>query len=183
MSQAGLINISGGGGGGSPIQTVTGDSGGPVPPTANNINLLGGTSSTNNANGITVVGNAGTSTETFTLTNRQNGSVTTSDATPTTLISFTASASATIYNLQFKIAAFDATDTAGAAYHVDAGARTTGAAVTIFPDADFVDNEEAAMAATDINVVASGNNIILQVTGIAGKTIRWNGQLNYIQVV
>lgn len=183
MSQAGIINIAGGGGGGAPIQTITGDTGGPVPPTANNINLVGGTSNANNSNGVLIAGNAGTSTETVTLTNRQNGSVTTTDATPTTLISFPASGAAAVYNLQYKLAAFNATDVAGASYHVDAGARTDGATVTIFPDSDFVDNEEASMVATDLNVINSGNNIILQVTGIAGKTIRWNAQLNYIQVV
>ncbi len=81
------------------------------------------------------------------------------------------------------MAAFDATDVAGAAYHIDAGARTDGASVTIFPDPDFVDNEEAAMAPSDINILASANNVIIQVTGIAGKTIRWSATLTYIQVV
>ena len=88
MSQAGIINVAGGGGGGAPIETLTGDSGGPVPPTANNIFTLGGTSTVNNANGITVIGNPGGSTETFTLTNRIQAGVTTVDATPTSLFSF-----------------------------------------------------------------------------------------------
>lgn len=55
MSNAGVINIAGGGGGGAPVQDLTGNSGGPVPPTANNINLLG-------IGGVTVAGNPGTST-------------------------------------------------------------------------------------------------------------------------
>ena len=41
MSQAGIINVSGGGGGGSPIETITGDDGVATTPVANNINLLG----------------------------------------------------------------------------------------------------------------------------------------------
>lgn len=61
MSQAGIININGGGGAGSPVQTLTGDTGGAVPPTANNINIVGGT-------GVTVAGNPGTSTLTINLT-------------------------------------------------------------------------------------------------------------------
>lgn len=68
MSQAGLINISGGGGSGSPIETLTGDSGGAVPPTANNINTLGSGS-------ITTIGNPGTSTITTELTGLTNHSV------------------------------------------------------------------------------------------------------------
>src|SRR3990167_1910540 len=61
MSQSGIINVAGGGGGGSPVQTLTGDTGGAVPPTANNINLLGGS-------GIAIDGDIGTSTLTVTLT-------------------------------------------------------------------------------------------------------------------
>jgi len=58
MSQAGIINIAGGGGGGSPVQTLTGNIGPAVPPTGNNINVIGGT-------GVSVSGNAGTSTLTI----------------------------------------------------------------------------------------------------------------------
>jgi hypothetical protein len=41
MSQSGMLNTSGGGGGGSPIQTITGNDGVPTTPIANNVNLLG----------------------------------------------------------------------------------------------------------------------------------------------
>lgn len=68
MSQAGVINLSGGGGGGSPIQTLTGNSGGAVPPTANNVNTLG-------TGSITIVGNPGTSTLTTQLTGLTNHSL------------------------------------------------------------------------------------------------------------
>lgn len=60
MSQSGTLDVSGGGGGN--IQTLTGNTGGPVPPSANNINVVGdGTS-------VTVTGNPGTSTLTISLT-------------------------------------------------------------------------------------------------------------------
>ncbi len=68
MSQAGIINIAGGGGGGSPIMTLTGNSGGAVPPTANNVNTLG-------TGSITIVGVAGTSTLTTQLTGLTNHSL------------------------------------------------------------------------------------------------------------
>lgn len=68
MSQSGMLNIAGGGGGGSPILTLTGNSGGPVPPTANNINTLG-------TGSITTVGNAGTSTLTAQLTGLTNNAI------------------------------------------------------------------------------------------------------------
>lgn len=57
MSQAGIINVAS-----SPVvtETLTGNSGGPVPPTGGNINVLG-------AGGVTVAGNPGTSTLTITV--------------------------------------------------------------------------------------------------------------------
>jgi trimeric autotransporter adhesin len=59
MSQAGTLSGSGGGGGGgSNVQTLTGNTGGAVPPTANNINVVG-------TGAITVAGNPGTSTLTI----------------------------------------------------------------------------------------------------------------------
>lgn len=60
MSQAGIVNIAGGGGGGSPILTLTGNSGGAVSPTGNNVNIVG-------SGGTTVVGNPGTSTLTISV--------------------------------------------------------------------------------------------------------------------
>lgn len=60
MSQAGIINVSGGGGGGSPVETLTGNSGGAVPPTANNINIVGD-------GAVTVTGTPGTSTLTISV--------------------------------------------------------------------------------------------------------------------
>jgi len=59
MSQGGPLNASGGGGGtGMPIQTITGNVGGPVGPDGvNNFNLLANTTM-----GITTIGNAGTNT-------------------------------------------------------------------------------------------------------------------------
>jgi hypothetical protein len=40
MSQAGNAGIHGGGGGGNAVETLTGNVGGPVPPTAHNINII-----------------------------------------------------------------------------------------------------------------------------------------------
>lgn len=59
MSQEGVLNSSGGGGGtGMPIQTITGNVGGPVGPDGvNNFNLIANTTM-----GITTIGNAGTNT-------------------------------------------------------------------------------------------------------------------------
>lgn len=72
MSQ--IISFGSGGGGGSPVLTLTGNSGGPISPTAGNINLLGG-------NNITAAGNAGTSTITFSVTGTTNHALQLGNAT------------------------------------------------------------------------------------------------------
>jgi len=165
-----------------PTSFVTDD--GTVVPAVNIVNLNGGSTTENNVNGIQVIANPNLSNNAeFQLTNRQEGSVTTTDATPTTLISFAAAATPVVYNFEARVAGFNTTDIAGGAYVVIAGARTTGAAATVFISPEFTVVEEANMAASDIDIVASGNNIIVQVTGIAGKTINWSGTLTYVQVV
>jgi len=182
MSQAGIINVSGGGGGGSPVETLTGDTGGAVPPTANNINILGGTVTSNNNNGILVAGNPGTSTLTVELTNRITGSVTTSNATPTTLATFSLGATPAVFTFDIEIACFNTTDINGDGYSIFATARTTGAAANLCGTPDKVVNEEVADTA-DANLVVSGNNVIVQVTGIAGKTHNWRVVATYVQVI
>ena len=66
MSQAGIINVAGSGT--SVVETLTGNSGGAVSPTANNINTVG-------AGSITIVGSPGTSTLTTQLTGLTNHSL------------------------------------------------------------------------------------------------------------
>ena len=182
MSQAGVISISGGGGGGSPIETLTGNSGGPVPPTANNIFVLGGESSVNNTNGITVIGNPGTSTETVTLTNRITGSTTTSDGAGQTQVFSTFALGATpgTYLFDTNIAAFNKTASLGASYKVSVTRRTTGAAdFGIEPDT-FIQKEEGAMIGVSVTVLTSGNNFSISVTGLSGNVIDWVALTTYV---
>lgn len=75
MSQAGSFRI--GGGGGAPIETITGNSGGPVGPDgANNINLLG-------SGTISVAGNPGTNTLTISVAGSVSNSFVTNSGTAT----------------------------------------------------------------------------------------------------
>ncbi len=189
MSQAGVLNIAGGGGGGSPIQTVTGDTGGPVPPTANNINLVGGSSTVNNSNGILVAGNAGTSTETFTLTNRSTGSVTTTGATSANLITLALGATPGVYTFDISVAAFAKTGVgapSGAGYTIVGSVRTTGVSAILIPT-QVVDHFEEILLQGPPEPTAllavSGNNALVTVSGIsdgaAGFVIDWVGTLTY----
>jgi hypothetical protein len=152
-------------------------------PAANVLIVHGVQSNENNDNGIIAKGGVvgtGTSNEVdIVLTNRQTGTATTTDATPTTILTFILGAAPGVYSVDGSLVAFDVTDAAGASYSFTSGVRTTGAAA-IEIGTEFKDLfEEVAMATADFTVSASGNTLIIQVIGIAGKTIDWNCYLNY----
>lgn len=181
MSQAGIISVA------TtplppevPLQFNT-DSGNAV-PAANVITFTTNDSTSNFDNGITNSG-AG-STVTHTLTNRATGQVTTADATDTTLISLSAGATPGTYYVYGNVQAFNASTPAGGAFSFTGGFRTTGAALTEMGTEYHDTFQEAALVPTpataaDIELLASGNNIVLQVNGIAGLSIDWNGVLEY----
>jgi hypothetical protein len=172
LSQAGTINVAGGGGGGTPVQTLTGNSGGPVSPTANNINILGDDSTVNNTNGITVIGTPGTSTETVTLTNRIQGTVTTVGATTSPIITFTPTVIGT-YSFEVRIAAYNTTASLGAAYSIFGSARFDGVNSNLIDIVDKITNEEGAMSAANATFTVSGANILINGVGYAAQTINW----------
>lgn len=152
------------------------DSGSAV-PVANTLNILGIDSSVNNDNGIET--QASGSTVNVVLTNRVTGGISTIDATPTTALTFNLGATPGVFYIDGSIVAYDTTDVAGGVYHFISGMRTSGAAATEL-GTEFKDSfEEAAMASSDFNVIASGNDVIIQVIGIAAKNINWNVYLNY----
>lgn len=169
------------------IKTLT--SGGPIPPeipttftthsgsatpAANNLNVF--TSSTgetsNNTKGITT--SASGSTVSTILTNRVQGQANTSDATPTTLYTFSMGATAGTYLFFTRVVAFNTTDNTSSGYASYRCVRTTGAAGTLISaQSGLTAEEDATMnAASAVNSI-SGNDALLTVTGVAGKTIRW----------
>lgn len=152
-------------------------------PLANVLIIHALDSTENNDNGIIAKGGVagtGTSNEVdIVLTNRQTATVTTVDATPTTVLTFAMGATPGIYFIEGDVLAFDITDTAGAGYAFTSADRTTGAAGTEIAT-QFEDIfEEAAMANADIDVTVSANNVVVNVTGIAGKTIDWNCYITF----
>lgn len=181
MSQAGIINIAGGGGGGAPIQTLTGDTGGAVPPTANNIFVIGGDSIENNDNGIIVAGNAGTSTEVFTLTNRIVVTGTTINLQTTTVTLFTPT-NATAFTYKAFITGRETTSGDCAGGSIEGLAKKSAGAVTVVGDSDTLDEEELSLVGVDWNIVASGADLVIQFIGIGGTTINWKCTFTYQQV-
>jgi hypothetical protein len=83
------------------------------------------------------------------------------------------------FYIEGNITAFDTTDSEGGVYNFVSGMRTDGATATEIAT-EFKDEfEEAAMAPSDIAVSASGNNVLITVTGVNAKTINWNAFLTY----
>ncbi len=180
--------------------TKTLTSGGPIPPTiptefdtqngnavpaANILIINGESSSENNNNGIISKGGVvgtGTSNEVdVVLTNRITGSLTTTDATPTAIATFSLGAIASVYTFDIEISSFNMTDVNGDGYSIFGTARTDGASAILCGTPDKIVNEEVADS-SDANMIVSGNNVVIQAVGIAGKTHHWRVVATYVQV-
>ncbi len=151
----------------------------PAVPALNVLDVFGGDTTASSASGIRTDGSSGSNVLTVQLTNRVRGTLTTTDATPTTIITFPLGATPGVYEISGSVAAFDITDTAGASYGFTSGIRSTGAAAIEIGTQFTTNFEEVAMETADMDVTTSGNSIIIQVTGIAGKTIHWDALFTY----
>lgn len=179
MSQAGILSLSATPQPPEVPTSFTTDSGVAV-PAANNLNVLANDSTANNANGIQTTG-AG-STVTVQLTNRLQGSGSTVGAVTTDLVTFDLGATPGTFIIDMSVAAFESTTPAGAGYNIFGTVRTTGAAATLVGTPDKIANEEAALTTCDANIVVSGNNAIVRVTGALGLTIQYNTVGYYTRV-
>lgn len=179
MSQAGIISTSSGP---VPPQVPTSfvaDSG-TATPAANILNVPGAQATTNIDNGVRTTGSGNTLS--VVLTNRTTGTVSTADATLTTLVTFPLGATPGVYFVYGNVQAFNSTTPAGGCYGFSAGFRTDGATATEIATQYHDEFEEAALASADIFVSASGNNVLLQVQGVAATSINWNALLEFRMV-
>ena len=149
------------------IETLTGDLGGAVGPDgAFNINLLTGT-------GLTTTGVPASNTITWTLDNYYNQTATTNNAVPNVTMTIPLGSTPGVYTLDINVSAYNITDTAAAGFSLFGTVKTDGAVGTLIGVPDKIINNEVAMATSDANIIVSGNNMVIQVTGIAAKTINW----------
>jgi len=164
-----------------PTSFVT-DVNSPAIPALNVLNVPGGSTTANNDHGIITDGSSGSNTLTAKLSNRATGSVTTAAAAITTLITLPMSASPGVMYIAGNVQAFNASTPTGASYSFSGCYITTGLAATEIA-VEFHDTfQQAAMVTSDIFLSASGNNILLQVQGVVGLSINWNGIIEYRQV-
>ncbi len=145
----------------------------PAIPVANVLNVLGNDTTANDNDGIRTDGSSGSNTLTVQLTNRVQGFDTTVGATTEDIITFTPTVIGT-YAFEIRTSAYNITSSLGAGYAVYGAVRFDGVNSNLCGSPDTIDNEEGAMTACEIDIVVSGSNAILQVTGYAAQTINWN---------
>lgn len=159
-------------------------------PLANVLIIDGFDSSENNANGITTKGGiaggnppgTGAANEVdIYLTNRLQGEGSTIGAVTADVITFALGATPGCFKFHFEVTAFESTTPAGLGYSIEASARTDGATATIISTPDADEDEDAVLENdADWDIVASGNNVILRVTGVVGLNINWGSVGSYV---
>jgi|688.fasta_scaffold15847_16 hypothetical protein len=160
------------------VQRLTGDVGGTILPTANNINILGDVGS-----GITVVGDPATSTLSlvYASTFVEGTAITTDGTTFVNLLSIPVPASKTLV-FDGRLVGWTSSLGGGAATSlVKMGAfRLAGPNATQVGAEDVTLDKQGALgpnnstAATQVS--ASAGNLVLAVRGVAGATVQWKVQ-------
>ena len=170
MSQF-FVNQGGSSGPTVPTQFTTDD--GTAIPSSNNLNVLGGS-------GIDTYANPDMSENLYieiknscTSTGQTIGAVT-DDLCTTTL------SSAGTYTFDYRIAAWETGGTAGSGYSMNATVRSDGVTATLIGTSDGFIHEDASLVDADVQIIVSGNDAILRVTGVAGLTINWGAFSVYI---
>lgn len=153
-------------------------------PDLNILNIFGTDTNTNNDEGLqTTAALSPTNTVTVQLTNRNRATLTTTNATLTTLLTESLNGAPGTYYVSGIIAAYNSTDAIGAAYSFTAAAFTNGTTTATVIGTSLKDIFEASgMSTCDIVFTVSGNNALVSVQGVVGKTIDWKILSTYMYV-
>lgn len=146
----------------------------PAIPAANILNVPGNDTTQNNNNGIRTDGSSGSNTLTVQLTNRLQGTATTVGSTTADPVTFSLGAIPGAFNFEIKVIGFDSATPSSTGFTILGTMRTTGVTATLVGTPDETVIEDVAMIACDVDMVASGNNLIIRTLGVAGLTIDWN---------
>ena len=168
--------------GGAPaIPTAFVTDSGTATPAANTLNIVTGLPlATSTVNGIQT--SASGSTVTIQLTNALYGSATLTGVGPTTLVTLPLNAGS-VYRIYFQVTGRDTTSGDGVGYDVWGSIKRVGSGAAVIIQSPFIDTDEDVTLNTgSINLIASGNNAVLQVTGVVGRTIAYNATGYYTVV-
>lgn len=152
-----------------------------VADASNNITIIGGSSSSFTESGIRTDG--GLNTLTIEVTNRASGQVTTTNATPTTILIFPLGVVGAVYALEGFTTGRSTATGDGTACFFYSSFKTDGVTAveigTEYPT--FFD--DASLVTTNTTLSASAGNMILQVAGVAATTIHWDAILTFRRVL
>lgn len=84
------------------------------------------------------------------------------------------------YTFEVRVSAWESTGPAGKGFSVNGVARSDGVTATLISDADGFNHSDASLVAADVDIVDSGINAIVRVTGVAGLTINWGAVTVYV---
>lgn len=161
-----------------PTSFVTDD--GTAIPDTNILNVSGESTSDNNDNGILTQAVPDLDNNLLiTLTNRQSGSVTTTDATETTIITFSA-ANAGAYVFTCDVATYDTVNMVAAAFNLFFGIVSDGASCSLLNLPDKIIHQQGGLESTETDVSTSGTDVLVRVTGVSAKTLNWKANLHYV---
>jgi len=158
-------------------------------PAANVLNVVGGNDNADpisNDNGIATQSDPnGGSNLLVLLTNRLFGGTTNIGVGPNAIITFAlALGTPTAYQFQFQIVGRDVTTGDSLGYTIFAAAKTDGTTASIVetPYIDIDQDSSLVTGGATASFLASGNSVILQVSGVAGHDITYKAVGTYIQI-
>jgi len=150
---------------------------GTATPALGVLTILGNDTTANDADGLSTSGSG--STATILLTNRLQGTGTTVGAVTADVFTFALTVTGS-YQFNIEVVAYNTTYLLGSAYNVMGGVRFDGVSAVLMNNPITSDDEEGAMSACDLDIVVSGANAILRVTGYAAQTINWGAVGYYV---
>jgi len=152
-------------------------------PQANVENVVGGFNGIDNANGIATQANPDEDKNLLVLlTNRVRGAQSSVNGATINLIVVPLGSAPAVYRFQVDIVGRDTTSGDGAGYTFFGTIRTDGVSATGIATPFIDEDEDASLITTLVQLGVSGNNGVLQVTGIVGKTIAYVAVGTYIKV-
>ena len=152
-------------------------------PQANVENVIGGFTSFDDNDGIATQANPnGDKNLIILLTNRVFGSQSSVNGAVIDLITVDLGSAPAVYRFQVEVVGRDTTSGDGAGYTIFGTVKTDGITATGIetPYADV--DEDASLLPSIVQIVPSGNNGILRITGIVGKTIAYKAVGTYLKV-
>ncbi len=98
------------------------------------------------------------------------------------LITYTMPSVAATMVFDIRVSGLNSLTPAGNGYSVFGTVRTDGATASLVGTPDRIANEDAALVGAQCELVVSGNNAIVRVTGVAGLTVNWSAFESFTQV-